>query len=129
MKKDIQMAAVTDVGVAAVHEEGDWKVYLINFKKEKLKNVIVSSSGYGSEINPGVKTSSLRFFFDEVGPSDFVIVETIMENLFELNNEYWVSFYIGDEIYDKRFIFVPGSIQVSNLIHISLLQKDGVLIR
>ena len=114
MKKDIVFEEVKDIGVAIVREtiEGEnvWNVYLINFKPVILKNVIINSRGYGSELNQGVKTSTLRFFFDKIPANTYVLIEPIMENLFSLINEYWVSFYIGETIYDKPFIFLPESI-------------------
>jgi hypothetical protein len=44
-----------------------------------------------------------------------------------LNNQYWVSYYSGPQIFDKKFIFVPDSIVPDNFTHISLLDKVGVL--
>lgn len=133
MKKDIVFEEVKDVGVAVTCEKNNgetaWNVYLINFKSVSLKNVIINSRGYGSEINSGVKTSTLRFFFEKIPANDFVMIEPIMENLFSLNNEYWVSFYINEIIYDKPFIFLPESIKESNFISIPILNKSGVLIR
>ncbi|MFN5182469.1 MAG: hypothetical protein ACK5D5_05550 [Bacteroidota bacterium] len=132
MKKDIPIQEVKDVAVAVVREftgvDFEWNVYLINLKKETIKNVLVSSRGYGSEHNPDAKTGTLRFFFDEIKPSEWVQIELIMENVFSLNNEYWVSFYIGENILDKRFIFLPESINEKNFVTIPKLEKQGVMI-
>lgn len=132
MKKDIKIEEVKDVAVAVVKEfngiANEWNVYLLNLKKVPLKNVLITSRGYGSEHNPEVKTGILRFFFDEVKPKEHVLIELIMENVFSLNNEYWVSFYIGAEIQDKKFIFLPESINEQNLVTIPQLEKQGVMI-
>jgi len=48
-------------------------------------------------------------------------------SLFHLNNEYWVSYFVGNQIYDKKFIFVPESIIEQNLIHVPILNMQGVL--
>ena len=132
MKKDIRIEEVKDVAVAVVREFNgvsfDWNVYLLNLKKVPIKNVIVTSHGYGSEHNPQVKTSTLRFFFDEVLSREFVHIELIMENIFSLNNEYWVSFYVGEDILDKRFIFLPESISESNFVTVPYIEKQGVMI-
>jgi len=56
-----------------------------------------------------------------------VQVETIMPDVFHLNNEYWVSFYVESKIFDKKFIFVPDSIVEENLQPIVELGLDGVL--
>jgi hypothetical protein len=47
--------------------------------------------------------------------------------VFHLNNEYWLSYYIGRDVHDKRFIFVPDSICEENLIFIKELETQGVL--
>jgi len=46
---------------------------------------------------------------------------------FHLYSEYWVSYYIDGQIYDKKFIFVPDSITEENLIPIAQLGMEGIL--
>jgi hypothetical protein len=58
----------------------------------------------------------------------FSTIEAIDEQVFGLTNEYWLSFYIGGQLYDKKFIFLPESIIDSNLIRIPLVNKPGVMI-
>lgn len=133
MRKDIKFEKVKDVAVAVVREHNgvsfDWNVYLVNLKNTTLKNVLVNSRGYGTESRAGINTSTLRFFFEEVKPKEFVLIEPIMENVFSLNNEYWVSFYINNEIQDKQFIFLPDSILEENFVIIPVMEKQGVMIR
>ena len=47
--------------------------------------------------------------------------------VFHLNNEYWVSYFIDNQVFDKKFIFVPDSIREENLILIDLLNLEGIL--
>lgn len=133
MKKDIQAPAVEDIVVAVVleEEEGEsrWNVYLVNLKGDPIRNVIIVSKGYGEMDGEARQTSTLRFFFEEIPALDFTRVETIMDYTFGLNNEYWVSFYIGDTIYDKRYIFLPETINETNFTKIPLLNVEGVMIR
>jgi hypothetical protein len=56
-----------------------------------------------------------------------VKIEPISPEVFHINNEYWVSYYIGNQIFDKKFIFVPESIREENLIPIAQLGLEGVL--
>jgi hypothetical protein len=79
--------------------------------------------------NEKIETSVLRHFLEELTPYSFVKIEPIMPELFGLNNEYWVSFWIGEMMYDKRYIFLPESIKEENMIHIPLMQQKGVLIQ
>jgi hypothetical protein len=45
-----------------------------------------------------------------------------------LTNEYWLSFYIDNTIYDKKYIFLPESIVDDNLSKVPLVNKPGVII-
>jgi hypothetical protein len=57
------------------------------------------------------------------------MIEPIQKEVFGLNNEYWVSFYIGSNIFDKKFIFLPESITEDNFIRIPFIDRPGVMIR
>jgi hypothetical protein len=134
MKKDINPPIVEDIALAIVKEqnelgEDEWNVYMLNLKKELIEGVLVTSKGYGSYNGEDVKTSTLRHFLDEMPPRSFTKIEPIMENLFGLNNEYWVSFYINHVMYDKKYIFLAESIREDNFIPIPLIGKKGVMIR
>lgn len=133
MRKDIHIPKVTDVSMAVVREtdgnDVEWGVYLLNHKKVALANIIVASKGYGTINEETVKTSVLRHFFEELRPDSFKKVEKIMPEMFGLNNEYMLTFYIDGVIYDRKFIFVPDSVVENNLIQIPLIDRPGILIR
>jgi hypothetical protein len=134
MKKDIAPPIVENIAVAVVKEqnefgESEWNVYLLNLKKEKIEGVLVTSQGYGVFKDKEVKTSILRHFLDEMKPSEFKKIEPIVEDLFGLNNEYWVSFYINKVMYDKKYIFLPETIKEEYFTLIPLIGKKGVLIK
>lgn len=128
MKGDILYPEVRDVSVAAILEDTDWAVYLINQKDVPLEGVLVSSRGYGKIGEEEVETSVLRHFLDTVGPKSFVKIEPIMEDVFRLSNEYWLSFYIDGVIYDKKFIFLPETINSTFFSTVPIIGKKGVLI-
>jgi hypothetical protein len=134
MKKDISPPLVEDIAVAIVKEEnetneGEWNVYLLNLKNETIEGVIVSSKGYGVYNNEEVKTSTLRHFIDNVSPKSFAKIEPVIENVFGLNNEYWVSFFINKTMYDKKYIFLPETIKEENFTLIPVINKKGVMIK
>ncbi len=87
----------------------------------------MASRGYGEKDGEEQRTSTLRHFLETVNGMSAAIVETIDPKVFHLNNEYWVSYYIGREIYDKRFVFVPDTICEENLVFIKEIEKEGVL--
>lgn len=132
MKKDIPFHKVEDVGMAVVPEEKngeeEWSVFLVNMSKEKLDGVIVSSTGYGTYQGRDVKTSTLRQFFEAIPPEHAVKIELIETKLFGLNNEFWISFWLNGEMYDRKYVFVPESILPDNFTTIPLLNRKGVLI-
>ena len=132
MLKDINTQEVEDIAIAVVPGEEDssvWEVYMINLKEEGLDNVIVASRGYGMYKGEEVKTSVLRHFLGAFEPLDIRMIEPIQKEVFGLNNEYWVSFYIGSNIFDKKFIFLPESITEDNFIRIPFIDRPGVMIR
>lgn len=131
MKKDIDFSPVTGVKLAIAKEETasgtEWAVYLINLNLIELKNVMITSKGYG-EINGEVKkTSKLRHMIDELGEQAVAKVEAIDPAVFTLNNEFWVSYYILDQIFDKKFIFTSGSFDTGFIKMIPEIGLEGVL--
>lgn len=130
--KDIAIPEVKHVTLAVVRKqnigEGDeWKVYLINNNDAPITNTLVSSKGYGVKDGEEQRTSILRHYLDTIESNAAVLIEPIDPSVFHLNNEYWVSYYIGKEIFDKRFVFVPESIKEENLTYIKELDMQGVL--
>jgi len=133
MIKDLPENNVQDIAVAVALESENieskvWYVYLINLKNQPIENVLVTSKGYGEKDGVQVKTSTLRHMFPEVPGQAFKLIEPIDEQTFGLNNEYWLSYYIGKNIYDKKFIFLPESIVEMNFIKLPVLNKPGVMI-
>ena len=133
MKKDIPIPKVKDIGLAVVKEELDgeliWRVYLINYNSFLIKNVLISSRGYGNINDQKKKTSSFSHFLGDVERKSFKPFELMNESVFGLSNEFLVSYYIDNVIYDKKYIFLPESIQEKHFIDVPLLKKKGVLIK
>lgn len=128
MKKDIDFLTAENVLLAIVNEESDsWNVYLINKNSKALSNVMVTSKGYGTLNNEEKSTSTLRHMFDNVAPNEYIVIEPIQEELFKLTNEFFVTYYIDGKIYDKKFIYVVGSLESKNVQPIKELGKSGVL--
>ena len=131
MKKDIEKPTVQGVTIAikldASKAEPHWTVHLINSNDFELENVMVTSKGYGKQNGEEQLTSTLRHFFEQVGARSVQQVEVITSEVFHLFNEYWVSYYVDGKVFDKKFTFVPDSIQEENLMFIPELNAKGVL--
>jgi hypothetical protein len=134
MLKDIPKLVVENIIVAIVPEENEvaeqvWNVYLVNLYDQKIEGVLVSSKGYGIRNGEEVKTSTLRHFIGSIESNDYAKIELIIKDVFGLSNEYWISFYLGKDMYDKKYVFVPESITEENFTHVPVLNKKGVMIR
>lgn len=137
MRKDIALPKVKNVGIAIVKELNDEKTvevyntYLLNFSNETLDTVLVSSKGYGTNAASGesIKTSVLRHALGTVKPKSFTKIEPIIEDVFGISNEYWLSYYVGKAVFDKKYIFLPETVKPINFIEIPIIKKQGVLIK
>ena len=136
MKQDIAISPVEGVSIAIVPDDptlpaeaqDTWSAWLLNHNDYPLRTVLVVSEGYGEYEGQEVATTKLRYFFDEVGPQQAVKVEPIEPSLFQLTNQFWLSYYRGAEILDKKYVFVPGSFEQANLTPIPMLDgREGVL--
>jgi len=134
MKKDVPQYKVENIAIVIVpREKGKdeelWDTYIVNLKQQPIKSVLVSSKGYGEIQGEKMKTTILRHFFAEIEAESFAQIEPIQVTLFDITNEYWVSFMVEDYMYDKKYVFVKGSINEKNLTLIPFLNKKGVMIK
>ncbi len=136
MIKDIPLLKVEDLALAVAprepHEEDAeafWDCFLINLKEEPIYSVLVNSTGYGEIEGEMRRTSTLRYFWEAIGPLEIIKIEPIQKTLLPLANEYWVSFSYQDYLYDKKYVFVPGSLEEQYFTEIPFLNKRGVMIR
>ncbi|MBP6755537.1 MAG: hypothetical protein KA210_05260 [Bacteroidia bacterium] len=128
MIKDIEFPKIKDVKIAIVNEDLSWKVVIINNSANTLENVLVTSKGYGKdENNETITTSTLRHSLGDIKSNENKEIETIISEIFHLTNEYWLSYYCENKIYDKKFIFLPETIKEENLIFIKELNSKGIL--
>ena len=134
MLKDIPHPKVENIAIAILHEpdddgETEWNVYLLNMRNEPIEGVLVSSKGYGHYEGREVKTTTLRHYLGKIEANSYRKIEPIIDNLFGLNNEYWVSYFIKRVMYDKKYVFLPETIKEEHFTHIPILNKKGVMIQ
>jgi hypothetical protein len=129
MKKDIQIPEVTEVEMAVVYEYNDlyktddWNVYIVNNKKVALEMMVIVSQGFSE-----TKTTSLiRKKLDVLPANSFAKIEFIQPELFKLNNRFQVTFFEGNTLYEKTFIFQENTIKEGALRMIPELKKRGIL--
>lgn len=131
MKKDIEIRKVEGIAIAIMpKDETFWDVFLINTKATSLKNVMINSTGYGEINGEKRKSSTLRYFFEEVPSYSSIKVESILSELLDLANEYWISFKLDGYLYDKKYVFVAGSLNEMNFTTIPYHDGEkGVMIQ
>lgn len=131
MNKDINFHPVTGVKLAIAKEEKsgqeEWSVYIINLNLIELNTVLIASRGYGMIAGEKKETSVLRHMIAELGPQCIAKIEPIDPALFAITNEFWVSYYILDQIFDKKFIFENESVNKERLSFIPEINLYGVM--
>jgi hypothetical protein len=106
-----------------------WNVYAINFTEHTLEGVLVSSKGYGTINGAEKKTSALRHFLNVIEPLSYAKIEPLQEDLFALNNEYWMSYYVNGKIQERKYVFGSDSIKEEALERIILINRPGLLLQ
>jgi hypothetical protein len=129
MKKDIDFPKVAGVKIAIAKNtnelgESDWGVYIINKNLIELENVMIVSKGYEGGAD-GRKTSTLRHMIQKLESQSTAKVESIDPAVFSFHNEFWVSYYILNELFDKKFVIAP--FQEFAIADIPELDMSGII--
>jgi len=129
LKKDIHIPEVSGVHLAVVFEHNDiyntddWNVYIINEKEVNLEMVVIVSKGF-DEKN---QTSIMRKKLDVLASNSFAKVEWIQPELFKLNNQFQVTFFAENTLFEKTYTFKKNTIKEGVLRMISSINKKGIL--
>ncbi len=116
MRKDIEIPVSKDVFVVAIQEWNDdfmqntWYAYLLNETNEKLEMCIIVSKAYGKIDNEDRETGTFRHVIKEIKPDTREKIELLEESVLQLNNEFMVTYFIGNTFYEKKFTFHSNSI-------------------
>jgi len=135
MKKDITIPKVENVFLAAIQEWSDdfmekvWNIYLINDSDFDLDSIMVVSKAFGTIDGEMKKTSLLRHAFVQIPSVSVVKVEMVEKSVLVLNNEFMVTYFIENTLYDKKFIFKANSINEKEVEEVPILFVDGVIVR
>jgi len=131
MKDDIVIPKVENVYVAVVSEYNDvykshdWNAYIINDKIVDLEVVLIVTSGYSKD----KITSTFRKKLDKLPAKSYAKIELMQEELFALNNQFKVTFFEGNTMFDKTFLFRKNTINKKALQPLPLLEGKGVLVK
>ena len=129
MKKDISIPKVEGVYVAVVQEyndiykTNDWNAYIINDKEVDLEMILIVSKGYTKE----KETSLMRHKLDRLPKKSYAKIELLQEEVLTLNNEFKVTFFEGNSMFDKTYLFRTNTINEKALQPIPLMEATGIL--
>lgn len=135
MRKDINIPEVENVFMAAIQEWNDdfldnvWNVYLINDSDHDLHDIMVVSKAFGTLNGEMRKTSLLRHALVEMPAVSAVKIEMIESSVLALNNEFMLTYFIGNTLYDRKYTFKAGTLGKQTLEEVPILFKDGVIVR
>ena len=133
MKTDIQIPEVTEVFMTIVKEYNedfrcdDWNAYVINNKEVDLEMVLIVSKGYDED--QLTETSLLRHKIEKLPAKSFAKVELLQQEVLKLSNFFNVTFFEGNKMFDKKYLFEKGTIKEGALRMIPLLNKKGILMK
>lgn len=131
MKKDIEIPEVKGVYIAIVQEynkvyrTNDWDAYIINDKDVALEMILIVSRGYSQD----QETSTMRHKLETLPPKSYAKIELVHEDVLALNNEFKVTFFEDNKLFDKTYLFRKNTINEKALQTIPLMEKKGVLVR
>ena len=129
MKADIKIREVKDVYVAVVqeynklHRTNDWNAYIINDKEVALEMLLIVSKGYTQD----KVTSTMRHKLETLPPKSYAKIEMVHEDVLALNNEFKVTFFEDNKLFDKTYLFRKNTINEKALQPIPLMQSKGIL--
>jgi hypothetical protein len=131
MKKDIIIPNAAGVGIAMVPDMDDkkqriWSAYLVNERESTLYNVFIQVSAKGELKGAERKTASVRFYVEELEPKKAKKIEIVLHQATKLSNQYWISFFDNEVLFDKKIVFEPGSITAANLVVQDVLKVRAV---
>ena len=131
MKKDIIIPTVDDVYVAVVceyndiYKTNDWNAYIINDKEVDLEMVLIVTRGFSKTKT----TSTMRHKLEKLPAKSYAKIELMQEDILTLNNEFKVTFFENNKMFDKNYLFRKNTINKNALQPVPLMEAKGVLVR
>lgn len=129
MRKDIEIPKIENVHIVALKEwdkdftERLWNVYLVNNRVDTIDTVLVLSRGNSDD----KKTSILRHGLGDLPSKTTAKVEFISEEVLGFTNEYLVTFFAENKLFERKFVFEPNTISEDNVVALPVMESEGIL--
>ena len=101
----------------------EWNAYILNDGTAPIALVFIVSKGFLDD----TKTTTMRHRMEALAAKSFQKLEFVQQEVLDLTNEFFVTYYLKAKLYEKRFIFKKASVSEENLTQIPLLDKVGIL--
>jgi len=131
LKKDIEIPESKGIYLAAVREKNEefqsmeWNAYLINDKETSIEMVLIVTKGYDKEES----TSTMRHSIKMLPAKSFAKIEFLQDEVLRLNNQFSITYFADDKMYEKTFFFPKNSINEAALKKLPIIKKQGVLVK
>jgi len=131
MKKDIKISEIDGVYIVIVPEynqafkSDDWNVYLVNERKEDVEMALIISKGYDEKR----ETAQMRHKIELLPAMSGVKFELMVEEVLALNNQFKVTFFVNNKLYDKTFLAKKNTLKKSASRMVKALGKRGIIIK
>lgn len=126
---DIEIPKAKEVHVVDVREWDkdftgqQWNIYLINNRPDTISTVLVMSRGKSDD----QKTSTLRHFLGDIKPQSAEKIEFITEEVLGFTNEYLLTFFAEDKLFERSFSFAPNTINEKEVVKLPVMEVEGIL--
>ena len=69
----------------------------------------------------------MRHGLGDIPAQNYRKIEMLQEDILAFNNEFFITFFADDKLYERRFIFEKHSITESNAVTLPVMELEGVL--
>jgi hypothetical protein len=131
LKKDIEIPESKGVYLAVVREKNEefqsmeWNAYLINDRDTSIEMVLIVAQGFDKEES----TSIMRHSIKMLSAKSFAKIEFLQDEVLRLNNQFSVTYFADDKMYEKTFLFPKDSINEAALKKVEIIKKQGILVK
>ena len=70
----------------------------------------------------------MRHGIGNVQAKSFVKIELLQEEVLTLNNEFFVTFFADNKLYEKKVVFPKNSVTAKNMTAIPVMEVEGLLL-
>lgn len=131
MKKDIEIPESKEIYLAVVREKNEefqspeWNAYLINDRETSIEMVLIVVRGFDEEKSTSIMRHSIKI----LQAKSFSKIEFLQDEVLGLNNQFSVSYFADNKMYEKTFLFRKNTINEAALKDLPIMKIQGVLVK